>query len=252
MGAHHVLVYRSIHEYGRVLVLTGVRSREPIVDLMRSRCSVGLVRRRGRRGYSGDLRRRDRRAVRPDRSDEEPLAPGVVVAGIVSVDDVDGCSPSCGSPRTQVQSGGDQEGCGCSGPSTTPREVLILQEVDDRGQRPPVDRPARMRPRTGWRTPASASIRRCSSASSKMVRVMTRSRRGRLRQGRPDVCLPVPRGRPVTRSRESAAAGATTSKQVAQACCRRLGVRSLPPLGARDHRSGRERSGLRQTGLSFR
>ena len=37
MGAHHVLVYRSLREAGRVLVLIGVRSREPVVDLLRSR-----------------------------------------------------------------------------------------------------------------------------------------------------------------------------------------------------------------------
>ena len=37
IGAHHVLVYKSTHDYGRVLVLIGVRSREPIVELLRSR-----------------------------------------------------------------------------------------------------------------------------------------------------------------------------------------------------------------------
>ena len=37
IGAHHVLVYTSTHDYGRVLVMIGVHSREPIVDLLRSR-----------------------------------------------------------------------------------------------------------------------------------------------------------------------------------------------------------------------
>lgn len=37
IGAHHVLVYRSIRERDRVLVMIGVRSREPVVDLVRSR-----------------------------------------------------------------------------------------------------------------------------------------------------------------------------------------------------------------------
>ena len=37
IGAHHVLVYASTHDYGRVLVTIGVRSREPIVELLRSR-----------------------------------------------------------------------------------------------------------------------------------------------------------------------------------------------------------------------
>src|SRR5271154_2399660 len=37
IGAHHVLVYTSTHDYGRVLVMIGVHSRERIVDLLRSR-----------------------------------------------------------------------------------------------------------------------------------------------------------------------------------------------------------------------
>lgn len=37
IGAHHVLIYASTHDSGRVLVMIGVRSREPIVELLRSR-----------------------------------------------------------------------------------------------------------------------------------------------------------------------------------------------------------------------
>ena len=37
IGAHHVLVYTSTHDHGRVLVMIGVHSREPIVELLRSR-----------------------------------------------------------------------------------------------------------------------------------------------------------------------------------------------------------------------
>ena len=37
IGAHHILVYTSTHDYGRVLVMIGVHSREPIVELLRSR-----------------------------------------------------------------------------------------------------------------------------------------------------------------------------------------------------------------------
>ena len=37
IGAHHVLLYTSTHDQGRVLVTIGVRSREPIVELLRSR-----------------------------------------------------------------------------------------------------------------------------------------------------------------------------------------------------------------------
>ena len=34
IGAHHVLVYMSTHDDGRVLVMIGVHSREPIVELL--------------------------------------------------------------------------------------------------------------------------------------------------------------------------------------------------------------------------
>src|ERR1700689_1432745 len=37
IGAHHVLLYTSTHDHGRVLVTIGVRSGEPIVELLRSR-----------------------------------------------------------------------------------------------------------------------------------------------------------------------------------------------------------------------
>ena len=37
IGAQSVLVYTSTHDYGRVLVTIVVRSREPIVELLRSR-----------------------------------------------------------------------------------------------------------------------------------------------------------------------------------------------------------------------
>jgi hypothetical protein len=37
IGAHHVVVHTSIADVGRVLVTIGVRNREPVVDLLRSR-----------------------------------------------------------------------------------------------------------------------------------------------------------------------------------------------------------------------
>ena len=37
MGAHHVLVYASTTEPGRVLVLIAIHAREPVLELLRSR-----------------------------------------------------------------------------------------------------------------------------------------------------------------------------------------------------------------------
>src|SRR5882757_7100060 len=84
IGAHHVLVYASTHDYGRVLVMIGVHSREPIVELLRSRVffdwfdAVGVddipaV-------FAGEIVERFGSVA--------PSAPGVVVAAISAVDDV--------------------------------------------------------------------------------------------------------------------------------------------------------------------
>ena len=87
IGAHHVLVYTSTHDYGRVLVMIGVHSREPIVELLRSRVFFDWFDAAGVDDipavFAGEI---------VDRFDDEPLttprAPGVVVAAFASVDDV--------------------------------------------------------------------------------------------------------------------------------------------------------------------
>jgi hypothetical protein len=84
------LVYTSTHDYGRVLVMIGVHSREPIVELLRSRVffdwfdAVGVddipaV-------FAGEII--DRFVPAPAATPSTPGALGVVVAAIASVDDV--------------------------------------------------------------------------------------------------------------------------------------------------------------------
>ena len=87
IGAHHVLVYTSTHDYGRVLVTIGVRSREPIVELLRSRVFFDWFDAVGVEDipavFAGEIVERFD-SVTPS----NPTAPGVVVAAIASVDDV--------------------------------------------------------------------------------------------------------------------------------------------------------------------
>ena len=128
IGAHHVLVYTSTHDYGRVLVMIGVHSREPIVELLRSRVffewfdAVGVddipaV-------FAGEIV--DRFVAVPSPAG----APGAVVAAIASVDDVS-------SLTAQVRSGMDR--FTAAGVRKTwvfrafddDHEVLILQEFGD-------------------------------------------------------------------------------------------------------------------------
>jgi hypothetical protein len=87
IGAHHVLVYTSTHDYGRVLVMIGVYSREPIVELLRSRVFFDWFDAAGVDDipavFAGEII--DRFVAEPQ---SQSQAPGVVVAAIASVDDV--------------------------------------------------------------------------------------------------------------------------------------------------------------------
>ena len=104
IGAHHVLVYTSTHEHGRVLVMIGVRSREPIVELLRSRVFFDWFDAAGVDDipavFAGEIV--ERFVAEPQ---SQPQAPGVVVAAIAAVDDVslsDRRGPRCDrrdSPR---------------------------------------------------------------------------------------------------------------------------------------------------------
>ncbi|CAN5571794.1 hypothetical protein BH09ACT7_BH09ACT7_15490 [soil metagenome] len=130
IGAHHVLVYRSIHEHGRVLVMTGVHSREPIVDLMRSRVlfdwfdSVGVEEIPAI--FAGEI------IERFDLTEPESveLAPGVVVAGIVSVDDVAVLTTQLRLASARFKAFGIRKMWVFQAFDDS-REVLILQEIDD-------------------------------------------------------------------------------------------------------------------------
>jgi hypothetical protein len=87
IGAHHVLVYTSTHDHGRVLVMIGVHSREPIVELLRSRVFFDWFDEAGVDDipavFAGEIV--DRFIAQPPKA---PAAPGVVVAAIASVNDV--------------------------------------------------------------------------------------------------------------------------------------------------------------------
>ena len=143
IGAHHILVYTSTHDYGRVLVMIGVHSREPIVELLRSRIffdwfdAVGVddipaV-------FAGEII--DRFIAAPAATASTPGVPGVVVAAIASVDDVSTLTSevrvgldrftAAGIQKTWVFQAFDDD-----------HEVLILQEFpDEEGARQWIDHP---------------------------------------------------------------------------------------------------------------
>ena len=129
IGAHHVLVYTSTHDYGRVLVTIGVRSREPIVELLRSRVFFDWFDAVGVEDipavFAGEIVERFGSIAPSARA-----APGVVVAAIASVDDVATLTAEirCALPR--FEAAGIRE-TRLFQAFDDGHEVMILQELDD-------------------------------------------------------------------------------------------------------------------------
>lgn len=129
IGAHHVLVYTSTDDYGRVLVTIGVRSREPIVELLRSHVffdwfdAVGVddipaV-------FAGEIVERFE-ASQPS----DPKAPGVVVAAIASVDDVSALTAEIRTSLDRFTAAGIRKTWIFQAFDDN-NEVMIMQEFDD-------------------------------------------------------------------------------------------------------------------------
>jgi hypothetical protein len=129
IGAHHVLVYKSTHEYGRVLVMIGVRSREPIVELLRSRVFFDWFDAVGVEDipavFAGEIVERFDSTPSP-----APTAPGVVVAAIASVDDVSTLTAGVRAGLDRFKAAGIRKTWVFRAFDDN-HEVLILQEIDD-------------------------------------------------------------------------------------------------------------------------
>jgi heme-degrading monooxygenase HmoA len=129
IGAHHVLVYTSTHDYGRVLVTIGLRSREPVVELLRSRVFFDWFDAVGVEDipavFAGEIVERFG-ANAPSLS----TAPGVVVAAIASVDDVTALTAGVRGALGRFQSSGVRE-TRVFRAFDDGHEVMILQELDD-------------------------------------------------------------------------------------------------------------------------
>jgi hypothetical protein len=132
IGAHHVLLYTSTHDHGRVLVTIGVRSREPIVELLRSRVffewfdAVGVddlpaV-------FAGEIVGRFGSGARA-----EQAAPGVVVAAIASVDSVPMLTHEIRDALPRFDTAGIRE-TRLFQAFDDSHEVMIMQELDDEEQ----------------------------------------------------------------------------------------------------------------------
>ncbi|OBI35468.1 fatty-acid--CoA ligase [Mycobacterium colombiense] len=129
IGAHHVLVYTSTHDHGRVLVMIGVHSREPIVELLRSRVFFDWFDEAGVEDipavFAGEIV--DRFIAQPPNT---PAAPGVVVAAIASVNDVSLLTSEVGTAIDRFTTAGIRKTWVFQA-FDDDHEVLILQEFPD-------------------------------------------------------------------------------------------------------------------------
>ncbi|MEB4207947.1 fatty-acid--CoA ligase [Mycobacterium sp. 94-17] len=129
IGAHHVLVYTSTHDHGRVLVMIGVHSREPIVELLRSRVFFDWFDEAGVDDipavFAGEIV--DRFIAQ---APQTPSAPGVVVAAITSVNDVSLLTSEVGSAIDRFATAGIRKTWVFQA-FDDDHEVLILQEFTD-------------------------------------------------------------------------------------------------------------------------
>ena len=129
IGAHHVLVYTSTHDHGRVLVTIGVRSREPIVELLRSRVFFDWFDAVGVEDipavFAGEIVERFGSIAPSART-----APGVVLAAIASVDDVTTLAAEIRGALTRFEAAGIRE-TRLFRAFDDGHEVMILQELDD-------------------------------------------------------------------------------------------------------------------------
>jgi hypothetical protein len=129
IGAHHVLVYTSTHDYGRVLVMIGVHSREPIVELLRSRVFFDWFDEAGVEDipavFAGEIIDRFIPAPPPT-----PAVPGVVVAAIAAVEDVPALSAGVDSAMDRFTAAGIRK-TWIFRAFDDDHEVLILQEFPD-------------------------------------------------------------------------------------------------------------------------
>jgi heme-degrading monooxygenase HmoA len=140
IGAHHVLVYTSTHDYGRVLVMIGVHSREPIVELLRSRVFFEWFDAAGVEDipavFAGEIV--DRFIAEPPKA---PGAPGVVVAAIASVNDVSILTAEVSSAIERFSTAGIRKTWVFQA-FDDDHEVLILQEfADEQSARQWIDHP---------------------------------------------------------------------------------------------------------------
>jgi hypothetical protein len=128
LGAHHVLVYTSASEYGRVLVAMAIRDEHPVVDLLRDDVFLKWFDAVGVTDipavFAGSL------TERIDLAEPVAEAPAVVVAAVAEVTDPSALTAQVHDTLDQFKTAGIRKVLIFQA-FDHPREVFLLQQVDD-------------------------------------------------------------------------------------------------------------------------
>lgn len=129
LGAHHVLVYESTTEPGRVLVMIAIHTREPVLELLRSRTFFEWFDAVGVEDipavFAGEeIERLDLTAG------SEPSAPEVVVSVVTPVEDLATLRAHVRDTTKGLRGGGVRKVLMFSA-FDDPLEVMMLLQIDD-------------------------------------------------------------------------------------------------------------------------
>jgi len=129
LGAHHVLVYTSTEDHGRVMVTMALRSREPILEVLRSRVFLDWFDAVGLEDipaiFAGET---VDKVTLAEVAGTEP--PGVIVAAIAAVEDVHTLIAGVHTALDRFAAAGIRA-IRVFGAFDDEHEVFILQEIDN-------------------------------------------------------------------------------------------------------------------------
>jgi hypothetical protein len=130
IGAHHVVMYASEWDPGRVLVTIGIRQKQPIRDLLRSRVIFEWFDQAGLDDipavFAGEIVEK----IDTDDRPAETAVAATIVAGLSSVDDVAALVARIHSGRRRFREAGVRK-IWVYRAFDDEREVMILQELSD-------------------------------------------------------------------------------------------------------------------------
>jgi len=133
LGAHHVLVYTSSAERGRILVTMAIRGRQPVTDVLRERIFMQWFDAVGVTDipavFAGSLIERIEVAA-PGAEPPDAEAPGVVVAAVAEVADTARFVALIDRTITRFADAGIRKILVFQA-FDNPREVFVLQQADD-------------------------------------------------------------------------------------------------------------------------